>query len=217
MRRFVEAFNSAAAPPSPQEMGEKLLSLLMKPQLLDEGEQASCLSLIERGAALTVGNQWGQTPLWLAARQGEDVVLRALLGQCDDNIEEPCHSGWTPLIISSSRNRAGAVELLLEAGADISAADTHQGKETALFHALKGTGGDVAICDTVALLLAKNSDLGIKNKYGQTVLEVAEEEAVGDVVKTMIREHIFLKEAEAGTKRKRKIRRRQGLGTGVGA
>jgi hypothetical protein len=79
--------------------------------------------LVEAGADISVSNQWGRTPLHVAARRGCREVARLLL----DLGAEPnatTREGWTALHVAYRAGQPDLVELLLASGADPQARDT---------------------------------------------------------------------------------------------
>jgi ankyrin repeat protein len=76
-------------------------------------------ALVRRGAPVNGESQFGSTPLYTAAVQGEVEIVRLLLeAGADPNKESPGETEGTPLCAAASWGRTEVVRLLLEHGAD---------------------------------------------------------------------------------------------------
>ena len=90
-------------------------------------------SLLDLNADINASNALGQTPLYLAARSGDAMLVRLLLRHSPD-VEKPEYSKtWTPLIIASLAGFNTIAGILLEHGANVE----HRDREhwTAVDHA----------------------------------------------------------------------------------
>jgi ankyrin repeat protein len=96
--------------------------------------------LIQRGVNVNAAqNGVGTTPLMLAAANGHDDAIKALIaGRADVNLQNA--KGETALILAASAGKKDAVKALLRAGADRSLTDS-SGK-TALQYATQNNHGD---------------------------------------------------------------------------
>ncbi|MFL9836677.1 ankyrin repeat domain-containing protein [Flavobacterium sp. ST-75] len=141
--------------------------------------------------------------LFAAARQGNVPVLKEIISSYGNVlIDSKDDRGYTPLIIASYNNQPGAVEFLLQSGADPNVADN--GGNTALMGAaFKGysTIGEILLeyganinaqhCnggtalmfavlfgrnDMVNLLLEKGADHTITDSRGHTALDLARQQ-----------------------------------------
>ena len=85
---------------------------------------------------VATGNQQAAdtfTPLHLAAREGADEVIQALLQQGENINAASTLSGATPLILAAANGHEHAITVLLDAGAAVNTADKLDG--TALMYA----------------------------------------------------------------------------------
>ena len=81
------------------------------------GREAVVRLLLEAGADKEAKNNYGRTPLIIAAQKGREAVVRLLLEAGADK-EAKSNDGNTPLIRRRSNGHEAVVPLLLEAGAD---------------------------------------------------------------------------------------------------
>jgi ankyrin repeat protein len=76
-------------------------------------------ALLRRGASVNGESQFGSTPLYTAAVQGEVEIVRLLLeAGADPNRESGGESEGTPVCAAASWGRTEVVRLLLQHGAD---------------------------------------------------------------------------------------------------
>lgn len=96
--------------------------------------------LIQRGVNVNASQQGnGTTPLMLAATNGHDDAIKALLaGRADVNLQNA--KGETALILAAANGKKDAVKALLRAGADKSLAD--ESGRTAVQYATQNGHGD---------------------------------------------------------------------------
>ena len=63
-----------------------------------------------------------ETALWLAARKGDDALLRFLVdAECDVNLADP--DGATPLYMAAQNGRVPVAQVLVDAQCDVNLAD----------------------------------------------------------------------------------------------
>jgi hypothetical protein len=132
------------------------------------GREDTVRELLEQGSDINAGNRHGQTPLHLAAKQGNSELMRLLLeqGALVDAAESA--AGYTPLHTAATQGRADLCELLIRYGAE---PDVLTGNlESPLHLAIeKGHAG------VVAVLLKYRARLDVRNKNGLTPLQRAEQ------------------------------------------
>jgi ankyrin repeat protein len=107
-----------------------------------------------------------QELLFEAARLGRVDLIDPLL-KAGADIDGTDKRGFTPLILAAYNGQGGAVEALLERGADACKPDGGQGNTAQMGVAFKG---DDAIA---ARLLKTRCDVDARNKAGQTALMMA--------------------------------------------
>jgi ankyrin len=123
--------------------------------------------LLKEGSDINGANKNAQTPLHLAADDGNSSVVRILLehGAIVDAIETA--AGYTPLHYAAARGHAEACEILIRFGADHDALTRNQ--DSPLHLAIEqGRAG------VVAVLLKYRARLDTKNKNDMTPLQLAE-------------------------------------------
>ncbi len=115
--------------------------------------------LVRQGADVNCTNEWGLTPLMLAAQYNTHVVvLKALIKDgADIAAVEPKYRSNALHLAANKCSNPKVVETLIEAGADINARNylgetplimsVLQNQNTRIFSQLISSGADITICD----------------------------------------------------------------------
>ena len=116
-------------------------------------------TLIRQGAEINCTNEWGLTPLMLAAQYNTHVVvLKALIKNGADIAEvEPKYRSNALHLAANTCSNPKIIEALVEAGSDINARNylgetplimsVLQNQNTRIFSQLITCGADITICD----------------------------------------------------------------------
>jgi ankyrin repeat protein len=136
--------------------------------------------LIANGAEINVKDNFGETPLLLAAYSGYIDVVQLLLDNKAE-INSKANDGAIPLHLAAAKGHKDVVELLLANKAEVNAKD-NDGWTTLHYAA---SGGDK---DVVELLLAKGLDVNAKANDGRTPLHLATAKGHADVAE-LLRQH----------------------------
>ncbi|MDD9899988.1 MAG: hypothetical protein OXT65_03315 [Alphaproteobacteria bacterium] len=180
-------------------------------QLLREIERQNtdaCLRLIKDGADVNITDHAGFTPLMLAARQGINSLVTALLDQGANVNERGGHGHWAPLVLATRNNNPVTTTTLLERGANVNTADGDG------FTALM----DMAVHNqigVVSLMIEKGVNLDAKSKSGKTAEDIAKGNGHKELETMLAGERIrrtvaaFQKAADAGTPKARPIPQRK--------
>ena len=70
-------------------------------------------ALIEAGADVNKATDVGATPLYIAAQNGHEAVVRALI-ELGADINKAKDDGWTPLFIAAEKGHETVVRALIE-------------------------------------------------------------------------------------------------------
>ncbi|MGE4452918.1 MAG: ankyrin repeat domain-containing protein [Sphaerochaeta sp.] len=126
-------------------------------------------SLLEQGADIHTQNEWGLTPIMLAAQYNPSVnVLKALLEAGADIQEaEPKYRSNALHLAANKSTSPKVIEELLKAGADLNARN-YLG-ETALIMAVN-TNPETRV---VTALIKAGADINARDYQGHSVLEYA--------------------------------------------
>jgi len=126
------------------------------------GYRATVDVLLAAKANVNAKNRFGDTPLMIAALNGQlDIVRRLRMrgGELDPR-------GWTPLIYAATGGHDDVVGYLLDQGANINAQSPNG--TTALMMAVRESRGS-----TVDLLLRRGADVQHRNESGASALDWA--------------------------------------------
>jgi ankyrin repeat protein len=116
---------------------------------------------------VNASNSIGVTTLHTAAKQGNDLVVRALLRAPTLNVNPIASNGVRPLHLAAENNHASTVQLLIGARSDVNAQDT-EGRTPLHLAVFNNRKAIVSI-----FLPLPGIDLRIKDKKGYMVGEVA--------------------------------------------
>lgn len=133
-------------------------------------------ALLQARAKVNVKNQFGDTPIMLAALRGNLPIVK-LLRQAGAEINQP---GWTPLQYAAINGHNTVIEYLLSAGADL--ALTAPNGATPVMLAVLGKKPD-----TVKLLISYGFDVNAKNEKGETALALAKRQQ-SEELETILRQ-----------------------------
>jgi hypothetical protein len=86
------------------------------------GDVQEAKSLLDQGAEVNAQNEYGYTPLFLAAREGKALMATTLLNRGAD-VNMKTRDGLTPLHTACYEGNTEMAELLLNQGADVNARD----------------------------------------------------------------------------------------------
>lgn len=141
----------------------------------EKGRQTQVQNLIQQGAnpnAHCLRHVY--SAFSAAARNGHLAIVQDLL-QGGADIEQQDTEGFTPLMLAAKHNHLGVVNCLIQNNVDLDKQDLHY-LNTALMWALVSdhAKGNMNLFNA---LLNASQDLSIRNRKGQTALEVAEERA----------------------------------------
>ena len=89
------------------------------------GQEVVVRRLLENGAEVESKEDYGQTPLSLAAEHGHAAVVELLL-QKGAEVESKNNCGQIPLLFTTEHGHAVVVELLLQKGAKVESKDNYR-------------------------------------------------------------------------------------------
>ena len=132
----------------------------------EPGMIMSLMASPDFGIVVNQEDNYGNTPLILAASYGRTTTFRNLLS-AGANVNKATPRGKTPLLAAVECRDPQMVDLCLTHGSEVDAVDQATG-HSALMTAV--SNGNVEI---IKLLLSKNPNLGLQNRQGQTVMTIA--------------------------------------------
>lgn len=147
------------SPNTTDPKGDPMLNLAIK----DKSEDVVNLLIANKATDVDLSNKHGETPLMIAAINGDLPVVKALVLQRKALIN---HVGWTPLHYACARGHLEVAQFLIANGASIDSLS--QGDTTPLMMAVHS--GNEAL---VKLLLDKGADLKLRNSQGLSAIDIA--------------------------------------------
>ena len=137
-------------------------------QAVWDGTLEKLPSLIKAGANVNTSNRFGWTPLMLAVQKNPNPEVITTLIKAGANVNAGNIFGSTPLMFAPlhATNLEVVVELLIKAGADVSA--SAQGGWTAMMSAASGGNPEV-----IAALIKAGANVNASNRFGWTPLMLA--------------------------------------------
>ena len=159
-------------------------------EAVEQGDAEMVKILVAAGADVNAEGYFNRTPLSLAAEEGATEIMQILLGSGSDadtpSGGEDKEAASTPSIGSEALYTAiekGDVEmvrLLVEAGADVNAAEGFGG-DTPLHEAVEQ--GDAEI---VKILVAAGADVNAEGYFDRTPLSLAAEEGATEIMQILL-------------------------------
>lgn len=145
------------------------------------GLSNAAIILLKRGSCLNARNDHGGTPLWMAARTGQDAVVKLLLAEKNIDCDTRDRYNRSPLSIAAGNGHARVVELFLVNSVANTNSTDYEGR-TPLARAAQNGHGDV-----VKLLLTKEGiQADFKDSDGQTPLWLAASNGHKEVVELLL-------------------------------
>ena len=120
--------------------------------------------LLRAGADAAAANDYGVTPLSLAATNGSPAVARRLLESGADPRAASPVTGETVLMTAARTGVAAVVEALLDHGADAGGRETQRGQTALMWAAAEGH------TEVARTLIARGADLHARSQAGSTPL-----------------------------------------------
>ena len=135
--------------------------------------------LVEAGAGVRTMDTEGRTCLLLAAGRGHTEVVRYLVGLPGVEIDHTDDEDWTALHLAADMNHTDAMQVLIDAGADIEVGSTSGNSP---LHWACSSGS----LDAVKLLVRAGAGVGVANSVGGTVLDVAASRGHTETVRYLV-------------------------------
>ena len=147
------------SPNTTDPKGDPMLNLAVK----DRSDDVINLLIANKSTDVDLSNKLGETPLMLAAIDGNLPVVKALVEKRNAQID---HIGWTPLHYACAKGQLEVSKYLIAKGAIIDSLSV--GDNTPLIMAVQSGNEEL-----VALLLSKGADIRLKNSQGLTAIDIA--------------------------------------------
>ena len=151
-------------------MNEKLL------RYSAEGNLEKALALLDKGANPNVSDEYGYTPLLLAASEGKEELEKVLIERGAD-VNAKTTSGWTALLWAASMGYAEIVNLL----AKKDSLEVGRNGATPLMKACRR-----GYFDVTTTLLENGANVNSKDDYGWTPLMRACRKGYFDIIKILL-------------------------------
>ncbi|MDO8450822.1 MAG: ankyrin repeat domain-containing protein [Rhodoferax sp.] len=174
----VLALEASASDPPPQLASALDLGLLKAAAI---GDVVRTRQLIKDGAQVNAVDEWGNTALLVAAREGEIDSARLLLRSLAD--VEGRGGAMTPLAAAALRGHTHMVQLLLRAGANVNAVGLNE--LTPLMNAVKLDRLGVA-----RVLLKAGASTRVLDRAGDNLLAVAVTENYPDMLALLLKQGV---------------------------
>lgn len=174
----VLALEASASDPLPQLASSLDLGLLKAAAI---GDLVRTRQLIKDGAQVNAVDEWGNTALLVAAREGEIDSARLLLRSLAD--VEGRGGSMTPLAAAALRGHTHMVQLLLRAGANVNAVGLNE--LTPLMNAVKLNRLGVA-----RVLLKAGASTRVLDRAGDNLLAVAVTENYPDMLALLLKQGV---------------------------
>ena len=155
-------------------------------EAVENGNAEIVQILVDAGADIEAEGFMGRTPLGLAAEEGATEILQILLGQGADNGTPEGEDKQSPAIGSEAlftaikKGDVETVRLLVEAGADVNAAEGFGGN-TPLHEAVEEGNAEI-----VQILVDAGADIEAEGFMGQTPLGLAAEEGATEIMQILL-------------------------------
>ncbi len=98
------------------EAGDRLV------KAISAGDRAAVVAMLDGGVGVEQADFFGQSPMFVAARDGKADIIALLLARGVD-VNAPVQDGRGPLYYAASNARAEAVRVLIARGANVNAID----------------------------------------------------------------------------------------------
>mmetsp|Transcript_1893 Transcript_1893/g.5526 ORF Transcript_1893/g.5526 Transcript_1893/m.5526 type:complete len:281 (+) Transcript_1893:120-962(+) len=135
--------------------------------------------IIYEGGSANEPDEYGETPLHLAAASGQMDMIRFLSEECRCDVNSPNWEGWTPLFWAVARGQLDAVKYLVQMGSEVG---IKASQDWTALH-LAALNGDL---EMVSALLEAGADPNAVNSYGCSSLSFA----VNTDVAAVLEDHI---------------------------